>query len=123
LAENRAAPHTREMENAVSYYRHAMKPVIETPMSDALVVRMLLALERQLAVLERAPTRRRKSLARQLKQMQAINALIRSFAWLMQRHEAILQERANHPPVRHEEMRRELKRRLDQYLADAAESA
>lgn len=62
--------------------------------SDALIVPMLQSAERELARLERAPTRRRPSFKRQQERTRAIDALVRRFKWLMLRYQDIL----NRPP-------------------------
>lgn len=90
---------------------------VETPQSDALIVPMLRAVERELAKLERAPTRRRQSFKRQQERARAIDALVRRFKWLMLRY----QEIENRPPPQpsYEERARSLQA-LENRIAELA---
>ncbi len=94
---------------------------IETPLSDAMVLRMLVAAERELAALERAPKRRHVSVKQAMQFAHAVTALTKRLSWLMPRYEAVVQAREKRAE-RTDAARKELKRRLDNLFAaeDAA---
>lgn len=108
-------------------YRYERPPALlasqlPTPMSDALFLRLLHRVDREIAELERAPTRRRRSPKRVIARAQAAAKLTRVLEWLMARYE-VIQTRPTREEMerRGNAARRALMRRIDLLCAERDE--